>query len=84
MRRAYAVLLALCLALAGALATAGPAQAAPLTITNGTQFTDTGGQPRARPRRRGHQGRRRTTTGSARTATPTTPSGTWPPTAPPT
>ncbi|WAU84257.1 RICIN domain-containing protein [Streptomyces sp. Qhu-G9] len=45
MRRAYAVLLALCLALAGALATAGPAQAAPQTITNGTQFTDTGGSP---------------------------------------
>ncbi|MBT2424061.1 RICIN domain-containing protein [Streptomyces sp. ISL-22] len=45
MRRAYAVLLALCLALAGALATAGPAQAAPQTITNGTQFTDTSGNP---------------------------------------
>ncbi|MFC8195656.1 RICIN domain-containing protein [Streptomyces sp. NPDC057298] len=45
MRRAYAVLLALCLALAGALVTAGPAQAAPQTITNGTQFTDTGGSP---------------------------------------
>ena len=43
MRRAYAVLLALCLALAGALATAGPAQAAAQTITNGTQFTDTSG-----------------------------------------
>ncbi|WP_031475268.1 RICIN domain-containing protein [Streptomyces bicolor] len=45
MRRAYAVLLALCLVLAGALATAGPAQAAPRTITNGTQFTDTSGNP---------------------------------------
>ncbi|KUM76067.1 RICIN domain-containing protein [Streptomyces curacoi] len=45
MRRAHAVLLALCLALAGALATAGPAQAAPQTITNGTQFTDTSGNP---------------------------------------
>lgn len=45
MRRAYAVLLALCLAVAGALATAGPAQAAPQTITNGTQFTDTSGNP---------------------------------------
>jgi hypothetical protein len=43
MRRAYAVLLALCLALAGALVTAGPAQAAPLTIPNGVQFTDTSG-----------------------------------------
>ena len=43
MRRAYAVLLALCLALAGALATAGPAQAAPQTIPNGVQFTDTSG-----------------------------------------
>lgn len=45
MRRAYAVLLALCLALAGVLATAGPAQAAPQTVTNGTQFTDTSGNP---------------------------------------
>ncbi|WP_060882895.1 RICIN domain-containing protein [Streptomyces caniscabiei] len=45
MRRAYATLLALCLALAGALVTAGPAQAAPQTITNGTQFTDSGGSP---------------------------------------
>lgn len=45
MRRAYAVLLALCLALAGALATAGPAQAAPQTIANGTQFTDRSGSP---------------------------------------
>ena len=45
MRRVYAVLLALCLALAGALATAGPAQAAAVTITNGTQFTDTIGSP---------------------------------------
>ncbi|MFC3574600.1 RICIN domain-containing protein [Streptomyces yaanensis] len=43
MRRAYAILLALGLALIGALATAGPAQAAPQTITNGTQFTDTAG-----------------------------------------
>ncbi|MBW8736709.1 MAG: RICIN domain-containing protein [Streptomyces turgidiscabies] len=45
MRRVYAVLLALCLALAGALATAGPAQAAAVTITNGTQFTATDGDP---------------------------------------
>ncbi|MFE9681151.1 RICIN domain-containing protein [Streptomyces sp. NPDC006285] len=45
MRRLYAVILALCLALAGALATAGPAQAAPQTVTNGTQFTATGGGP---------------------------------------
>lgn len=43
MRRAYAVLLALCLALAGALVTAGPAQAAPLTIPGGVQFKDTSG-----------------------------------------
>ncbi|OPG03302.1 beta-xylosidase [Streptomyces sp. GKU 895] len=43
MRRAYAVLLALCLALAGALVTAGPAQAAALTIPNGVQFHDTSG-----------------------------------------
>ncbi|MEW2115489.1 RICIN domain-containing protein [Streptomyces sp. NPDC005474] len=45
MRRVYAVVLALCLALAGALATAGPAQAAAVTITNGTQFTATNGDP---------------------------------------
>ncbi|GGR73379.1 MULTISPECIES: RICIN domain-containing protein [Streptomyces] len=45
MRRAYAVLLALCCALAAALATAGPAQAAPATIANGIQFTDTSGNP---------------------------------------
>jgi hypothetical protein len=45
MRRAYATLLALCLALAGTLATAGPARAAPQTVTNGTQFTDTSGNP---------------------------------------
>jgi hypothetical protein len=43
MRRAYAILLALCLALAGALVTAAPAQAAPQTIANGTRFTDTSG-----------------------------------------
>lgn len=43
MRRAYAILLALCCALAAALATAGPAQAAAVTVTNGTQFTDTSG-----------------------------------------
>ncbi|MFE7169201.1 RICIN domain-containing protein [Streptomyces sp. NPDC057616] len=43
MRRAYAVLLALCLALAGALATAGPAQATARTVTNGVQFTDSSG-----------------------------------------
>ncbi|MFB6848484.1 RICIN domain-containing protein [Streptomyces sp. NPDC056373] len=45
MRRACATLLALCLGLFTALATAGPAQAAPWTITNGTQFTDTSGSP---------------------------------------
>ncbi|GAA4011139.1 RICIN domain-containing protein [Streptomyces sp. NBC_01352] len=45
MRRACVALLALCLALLGALATAGPAQAAPQTIVNGTQFTDTSGSP---------------------------------------
>ncbi|MFJ7175060.1 RICIN domain-containing protein [Streptomyces massasporeus] len=45
MRRAHAALLALCLALFGALATAGPARAAPQKITNGTQFTDTSGNP---------------------------------------
>ncbi|WP_371599874.1 RICIN domain-containing protein [Streptomyces sp. NBC_00564] len=43
MRRVYAVLVALCLAVAAALATAGSAAAAPQTITNGTQFTDTSG-----------------------------------------
>ncbi|MFE0450474.1 RICIN domain-containing protein [Streptomyces sp. NPDC058914] len=43
MRRAYAILLALCLALAGALVTAAPAQAAPQTIANGTRFTDASG-----------------------------------------
>ncbi|MGY0070686.1 RICIN domain-containing protein [Streptomyces sp. QTS137] len=40
MRRLYAVVLTFCLALAGALATAGPARAAPQTIDNGVQFTD--------------------------------------------
>ncbi|MET7651036.1 MULTISPECIES: RICIN domain-containing protein [unclassified Streptomyces] len=45
MRRAYTALLALCLVLIGALATAGPAQAAPVTIANGTQFTDGSGGP---------------------------------------
>ncbi|MFJ4534565.1 RICIN domain-containing protein [Streptomyces tibetensis] len=45
MRRACTTLLALCLGLFGALATAGPALAAPQTITNGTQFTDTSGSP---------------------------------------
>ncbi|MEU0893752.1 RICIN domain-containing protein [Streptomyces massasporeus] len=45
MRRVYAALLSLCLGLFGALATAGPAQAAPQKITNGTQFTDTSGNP---------------------------------------
>ncbi|MFF6988766.1 RICIN domain-containing protein [Streptomyces sp. NPDC010273] len=45
MRRVYAILLALCCALAAALVTAGPAQAAAQTITNGTQFTDTSGNP---------------------------------------
>ncbi|SES41128.1 Ricin-type beta-trefoil lectin domain-containing protein [Streptomyces sp. yr375] len=45
MRRAYASLLALCLALIGAFVSAGAAQAAPQTIANGTQFTDTSGSP---------------------------------------
>ncbi|MBG0851628.1 ricin-type beta-trefoil lectin domain protein [Streptomyces spinoverrucosus] len=45
MRRGYAILLALCCALAGTLVTAAPASAAPQTITNGTQFTDTSGNP---------------------------------------
>ncbi|MFJ4282272.1 RICIN domain-containing protein [Streptomyces massasporeus] len=45
MRRVHAALLALCLGLFGALATAGPAQAAPQKITNGTQFTDPSGNP---------------------------------------
>ncbi|MFJ1809329.1 MULTISPECIES: RICIN domain-containing protein [unclassified Streptomyces] len=45
MRRAYTALLALCLVLIGALATAGPAQATPVTIANGTQFTDGSGGP---------------------------------------
>ncbi|MGW2963129.1 RICIN domain-containing protein [Streptomyces sp. NPDC001220] len=43
MRRAYAILLSLCLAVIGALATAAPAAAAAQTVTNGTQFTDTSG-----------------------------------------
>ncbi|OIJ63383.1 RICIN domain-containing protein [Streptomyces mangrovisoli] len=43
MRRAYAILLACCLALFGALAAAAPAQAAAQTVTNGTKFTDTSG-----------------------------------------
>ncbi|MDQ0584175.1 RICIN domain-containing protein [Streptomyces rishiriensis] len=45
MRRAYTTLLALCLVLIGALATAGPAQAAPVTVANGTQFNDSSGSP---------------------------------------
>ncbi|NEE15743.1 family 43 glycosylhydrolase [Streptomyces sp. SID7499] len=45
MRRVHAALLALCLGLFGALATAGPAHAAPQKITNGTQFTDASGNP---------------------------------------
>ncbi|MGW1594044.1 RICIN domain-containing protein [Streptomyces sp. NPDC002343] len=45
MRRLYALLLALCCALAAAPALAGPAQAAPQTIANGTRFTDTSGNP---------------------------------------
>ncbi|WP_020125367.1 RICIN domain-containing protein [Streptomyces sp. 303MFCol5.2] len=45
MRRAYTTLLALCLVLMGALATAGPAQAASVTIVNGTQFNDSSGSP---------------------------------------
>ncbi|MHB9858197.1 RICIN domain-containing protein [Streptomyces sp. YIM S03343] len=43
MRRARALLLALCLALAGAFGFAGTAQAAAQTVTNGVQFTDTSG-----------------------------------------
>ena len=43
MRRAYTMLVAVCLALMGAFATAGTAQAAAQTIANGTQFTDTSG-----------------------------------------
>ncbi|MEU5597748.1 RICIN domain-containing protein [Streptomyces sp. NPDC020298] len=43
MRRVYAILLALCCALAAALATAGPAQAAARTVPNGTGFTDASG-----------------------------------------
>ncbi|MFF5138733.1 RICIN domain-containing protein [Streptomyces sp. NPDC013157] len=43
MRRAYAILLSLCLAVIGALAAAGPAAAASQTVTNGTRFTDTSG-----------------------------------------
>jgi Beta-xylosidase len=42
-RRVYALLLALCLAVAGGLLAAAPAQAAAQTITNGTQFSDTSG-----------------------------------------
>ncbi|WP_448316483.1 RICIN domain-containing protein [Streptomyces sp. CO7] len=45
MRRVYAILAALCLAVSAALALAGPAQAAPQTVANGQQFTDTSGNP---------------------------------------
>ncbi|MFE6281611.1 RICIN domain-containing protein [Streptomyces sp. NPDC057877] len=45
MRRAAALLLALSLGLFGALVTAGPAHAAPQTVTNGTQFSTTSGAP---------------------------------------
>ncbi|MEU9309157.1 RICIN domain-containing protein [Streptomyces sp. NPDC048256] len=45
MRRAYTTLLALCLVLMGALATAGPAQAASVMIVNGAQFSDSSGSP---------------------------------------
>lgn len=45
MRRACATVLTLFLGLFAALATAGPAQAAPRTITNGTQFRDASGNP---------------------------------------
>jgi len=45
MNRLRAVLLALCLVVTGVLTTAGGAQAAPVTIANGTQFTDTSGNP---------------------------------------
>ncbi|MEV8598964.1 RICIN domain-containing protein [Streptomyces griseoviridis] len=44
-RRVYAVLLALVCALAGALVTASPAQAATQSIANGVQFKDTSGNP---------------------------------------
>lgn len=44
-RRLYALLVALCLALAGGLLAAAPALAAVQTVTNGTQFTDTSGAP---------------------------------------
>ncbi|MET7984942.1 MULTISPECIES: RICIN domain-containing protein [unclassified Streptomyces] len=43
MRRVYALLAALCLAVAGGLLAAAPARAAAQTITNGTQFTATSG-----------------------------------------
>ncbi|SDC44708.1 hypothetical protein SAMN05216505_102193 [Streptomyces prasinopilosus] len=45
MRRLYATVLTLCLALAGALVTAGPARAAPQTIGNGVRFTGVTGNP---------------------------------------
>ncbi|GAA2328186.1 RICIN domain-containing protein [Streptomyces kunmingensis] len=44
-RRTYAMLLALCCALAAAFLTAAPAQAAPQTVANGTQFTASSGGP---------------------------------------
>ncbi|MET9131810.1 RICIN domain-containing protein [Streptomyces antibioticus] len=43
MRRAYTTLLALCLTLIGAIATAGPAGAVARTVPNGVQFADTSG-----------------------------------------
>ncbi|MTE17894.1 family 43 glycosylhydrolase [Streptomyces sp. TRM43335] len=43
--RLRSLLLALCLALAGTLTTAGTGQAAPVTVDNGVRFTDTSGDP---------------------------------------
>lgn len=45
MRRAYAFVLALCCAVLSPLVATSSAQAAPQTIPNGTQFTDTSGNP---------------------------------------
>jgi hypothetical protein len=45
MRRVYAILLVLGLALFGSLTTVGPARAAAQTVANGVQFTDTSGNP---------------------------------------
>jgi Ricin-type beta-trefoil lectin domain/Glycosyl hydrolases family 43 len=45
LRRAYALVLALCLAFAGALGVAGTARAVAQTVTNGVRFSDTSGSP---------------------------------------